>query len=174
MQKNILTTFFFVLLTFLGNCQTSDTTVPSVKTVEFKKDFSLLLGYNRGKYGFADIGFAINHYGTNRHPFSIDYFISNEIKLSKDVIIGPKVGIWVGGGFAMGLNLIYYTNFEKGNLVFRPEIGIGFEKAKLVYGYNWNWTKALNGINQHQVGLTYCITLRRLKSVPKPAPKNAS
>lgn len=80
----------------------------------------------------------------------------------------------MAGGFAMGLNLIYYTDFDRSSLVFRPEIGIGLDKAKLVYGYNWDWTKGLNSINKHQVGLTYCFTLKRLKSYSKPATKNAS
>lgn len=57
--------------------------------------------------------------------------------------MGPKIGVWIGGGMAMGLNLIYYTNFDKNSLVCRPEIGMGIEKFKLVYGYNWRWTKSL-------------------------------
>lgn len=174
MQTKPLTTFVFLFIVFAGHCQTADTTLHGWTTVEYKKDVSLLLGYNQGKYGFADIGFSINHYGTNRHLFLFDYFISNEIKLNKDVIIGPKIGVWMAGGFAMGLSLIYYTDFDKSSLAFRPEIGIGLEKAKLVYGYNWDWTKGLNSINKHQVGLTYCFTLKRLKSYSKTATRNAS
>ncbi|MFT3907994.1 MAG: hypothetical protein QM737_01100 [Ferruginibacter sp.] len=131
----------------------------------YKKDFSLLVGYSQGKYSFADIGFAINKYGANRHPFTGTYFISNEIKIGKNTIIGPKTGIWVGGGVGMGLNFIYYTDFHKSSFVFRPEYGIAIEKVKFVYGYNWNWTKSLHGISKHLVGLTYCFTLKRLKFV---------
>ena len=174
MQTKPLTTIFFLFNVLAGHCQSADTTLPAWTTVKYKRDFSLLVGYNQGKHAFAEIGLAINQYGTNRHPFSFDYFISNEIKLNKEVIIGPKIGVWIAGGFGIGLNLIYYTDFDKSSLVFRPEIGIGLDKAKLVYGYNWDWTKGLNSINKHQVGLTYCFTLKRLKSYSKPATKNAS
>lgn len=162
-MKFFLTFFVLSFLTLEGYCQTADTSSVSVY-YNNKKDFSLLAGYQQGKYGFAEIGFAINQYGTNRHPFSFDYFVSNEIKLDKKTIIGPKVGVWVGGGAAMGLNFIYYTDFSKNCFVFRPEFGIGIQKLKLVYGYNWNWTKTFYGINQHLAGLTYCFTLKRLKS----------
>jgi hypothetical protein len=167
MLRKFLTTLLFSCFAITGHSQNTDTVLHSWTNKTYKKDFSILTGYNQGKYGFADIGLAINHYGTNRHPFSLDYFISNEIKLDKDLIIGPKIGVWLAGGFAMGLNLIYYTDFDKNSLVFRPEVGIGIDKAKLVYGYNWHWTNSLTNINQHQIGLTYCFTLKRLKNIEK-------
>lgn len=141
-----------------------ETAITHSQAKTYKKDLSLVTGFNQGSYSFAELGLAINHYGKNRHPFSLNYFISNEIKLNQDLIIGPKAGIWIGGGYAMGLNLIYYTDFDKGSVVFRPEIGIGIQKVKLVYGYNWNVNKGLFKINQHQVGLTYCFTLKRIKA----------
>jgi hypothetical protein len=167
MLKYLLTIVVFLGLALSGYSQTTDTAIYKWTEKTYKKDLSLLLRYNQGKYGFADFGLIINHYGTNRHPFSLDYFVSNEIKFDKDLVIGPKVGVWVAGGFAMGLNLIYYTDFDKSSLVFRPEIGIGFENVKFVYGYNWRWTKSLTNINRHQVGLTYCFTLKRLNNMEK-------
>ena len=74
---------------------------------------------------------------------------------------------WIAGGssaFALGLNMIYYTDFDNGSLVFRPEIGFGLDKFKLVYGYNANLTKnRLDRINKNLVGLTYCFKLKQLK-----------
>ena len=127
-----------------------------------KEDISLLLGYHQGDHGFADIGIAWNKYGINRHPYSLDYFISNEIRIGNKTVIGPKVGIWVGAGFATGLNMIYYTDFHQGSLVLRPEFGLGIEKAKLVYGYNIRFNSSFNAINRHLVGLTWCLTIKRL------------
>ncbi|MBX3256155.1 MAG: hypothetical protein KF862_18605 [Chitinophagaceae bacterium] len=164
MRKKALAILFFIFIAFVGQTQTKDTILPSQTIASYNKDFSLLTGYSQGRYAFADIGLAINYYGTNRHPFSIGYFVSNEIKLNKDLIIGPKIGVWIAGGIAMGLNLIYYTDFDKSSLVLRPEIGIGILKTKLVYGYNWRWTNSLTNINQHQVDLTYCFRLKRFKS----------
>jgi hypothetical protein len=129
----------------------------------FHKEFSLLTGLNQGAYSFADIGLAINEYGSFRHPFAAAYFVSSEVKMGKDVIIGPKIGVWMGGGYVVGLNLIYYTDFMKGSFVFRPEIGIGIQKAKLVYGYNWKWKKSFNGIDEHIISLAYCFRLKNMK-----------
>src|SRR5438045_9789732 len=111
-MRNFLVTVFMILwFTVVGRSQTVDTSSKGW-SYSRKKDFSLLTGYNQGKYGFADIGLAINQYGWNRHPFSFDYFLSNEIKLSDKTIIGPKAGVWIAGGIAMGLNMIYYTDFD--------------------------------------------------------------
>src|SRR5690606_2013571 len=64
-----------------------------------------------------------------------------------------------------GLNTIYYTDFDDGALVFRPEIGFGLSGFKLVYGYNWNLTnKEFRGINSNFVGLTYVLPFKRKKS----------
>lgn len=167
MQKTL---FAALVLFFSGSVGKSQQVDSTLFTYGFskKKDFSLLIAYNQGHYGFADIGLAINQYGTNRHPFSLDYFISNEIKTSGNTVVGPKVGAWVAGGFAMGLSLIYYTDFNRASVVLRPEMGLGIEKAKLVYGYNWKFNSSFEGINKHLVALTYCFTLKRLESVRNP------
>jgi hypothetical protein len=173
MQRGLLIVLILLIACLTGQSQTPDTS-SYLYAYSKKKDFSLLIGYNQGNFGFADVGLAVNMYGTNRHPFSVNYFISNEIKVSDKTVIGPKIGAWVAGGFAMGLNLIYYTDFERASIVFRPEIGIGIEKAKLVYGYNAKFNSSFEGINRHLVGLTYCFTLKRLKSEGLTRPKNAS
>ena len=164
MPKPLLTIFFFLFLLKEGKTQTTDSTYLPQYDIFRSKDFSILTGYNQRKYGFGEIGFVINEYGSNRHPFTFDYFISNEFNFGKERIIGPKIGTWMGGGFGIGLSFIYYTNFTKSCFVFRPECGVALDKFKLVYGYNWNWTKLLPGINQNMVSFVYCFTLKQLKS----------
>lgn len=165
-QKTLMFLYFLcVYLVAHGQNVEKDTIKTLPANYIYKKDFSLLVGFNQGKYSFAEVGIAMNHYGTNRHPFSLNYYIANEIKLDRNVIVGPKIGVWAGGGFALGLSLIYYTDFSKGSIVFRPEAGVGFRKTKLMYGYNWRWTKSLTNLNQHQIGLTHCFTLKRLKNI---------
>jgi hypothetical protein len=44
----------------VGQNQTLDTVSYSYAFSK-KKDFSLLVGYNQGDFGFADVGFAINN-----------------------------------------------------------------------------------------------------------------
>lgn len=172
MQRGLLKVLSLLLICLTGQSQTPDSSSNPYFSWR-KKEISLLAGYSQGYFGFADIGFALNMYGTNRHPFSIHYFLSNEIKVSDRTIVAPKVGAWVAGGFALGVNLIYYTDFDRAAWVFRPEIGFGIQKVKLVYGYNVRFNSSFEGINRHLAGLTYCFTLKRLKSEGLTKPKKA-
>ena len=158
----------FILTTVTYSLQAQVTDTIKQKEIVLKKTFCLLTGYSLGTYSYADIGFAkMSSTTIGHHPFSSAYFASTEIKLGDKFIIGPKIGGWIAGGssaFALGLNMIYYTDFDNGSLVFRPEIGIGFDNFKLVYGYNANLASyRLDRINKNLVGLTYCFKLKQLK-----------
>jgi hypothetical protein len=154
------------LIAFSSQGQVTDTT--KHKDIILKRSFCLLTGYSLGTYSYVDIGFSKNSNTTiGYHPFSSAYFASTEIKLGDKLILGPKIGGWIAGGssaMVLGLNMIYYTDFDNGSLVLRPEIGFGVDKLKLVYGYNANLTKyRLERINKHLVGLAYCFKLKKLK-----------
>jgi hypothetical protein len=103
----------------------------------------------------------------SHHPFSSAYFASTELKFGDKFIIGPKIGAWASGGLgamAMGVNMIYYTDFNNASVVFRPEIGFGYQSFKLVYGYNAIVSKnKLDGINRHLGSVIYCFKLKKLK-----------
>jgi hypothetical protein len=90
-------------------------------------------------------------------------FIGSEIRLGgSDFIIGPKLGLYFGIGLGIGLNAIYYTNFEEGSLVFRPEIGTTVVGLKIFYGYNWKLTNTnFKGINSHQLGIAFLIPISK-------------
>ena len=152
-------------LPFLVQAQVSDT---SANPIIVKRSLRLLTGLSFGKHSFADIGISKNSVSrVGYHPFSSAYFASTELKLGGKFILGSKIGAWMAGGvggMAMGANLIYYTDFNKGNLVFRPEIGFGFEAFKLVYGYNAIIGKrTLEEINWNQGSVIYCFKMRQLK-----------
>jgi hypothetical protein len=36
----------------------------------------------------------------------------------------------------MGLSVVYYTDFKRGNLKLRPELGFGVGRAGILVGYN--------------------------------------
>jgi hypothetical protein len=62
----------------------------------------------------------------------------------------------------IGINLIYYTDFNKGSLVFRPEYGFGIEQVRLVYGYNAKIINSkFNLINKQQAALLYSFNLKK-------------
>jgi hypothetical protein len=166
MKDKIQLLFFLSICSFSSIAQVTDTT--KHKDIIVKRTLCLLTGYSLGAYSYADIGFSKNSTtAIGYHPFSSAYFASTEIKLGNKLIIGPKIGGWIAGGssaMAIGLNMIYYTDFDNSSLVFRPEIGFGLEKFKLIYGYNANLTNyRLDRINKHLVGLTYCFKLKQLK-----------
>jgi hypothetical protein len=122
---------------------------------------SVLLGYNLGHSSYGELGFALH--STFHHMLFVTKFIGSEIRLGgSDFIIGPKVGLYFGMGIGIGLNAIYYTNFDEGAIVFRPEIGWTALGAKIFYGYNWNLTnKDFKGINAHQLGVSFLIPLKK-------------
>ena len=141
-----------------------------MKTVySYERFYSLLAGFNYSNYSYAELGFAYNQYGINGHePAAWSCFVSNEFRMDKKTIIGPKIGCWGGGGasaIAMGLNLIYYTDMDNATLRFRPEIGIAFDIFKVVYGYNIVLTNNnFPGINTHNFSIALLFGLKKIKS----------
>jgi hypothetical protein len=133
-------------------------------------DLCLSGGFNGGRNGFVEIGLAKRTIGDERH-YTIGFTgYSVEFKPGNHFIMAPKVGVW-GGAMSpllIGLNLLFYTDFVKGNLVFRPEAGVGLPFFKLVYGYNSALTnKNFAGVNKHNIGLLFILKLKALK-VPVP------
>lgn len=134
---------------------------------------SVLVGYNGWLSNYGEVGVAKNRLDVvGAHALGWALFASTEFKLSsKETVLGPKIGFWIGGGVsavALGLTMIYYTNFEGGALRFRPEIGFGLHRFKLVYGYNIALTnKEFEGINTDNMSFVILLPVRKLKSSEK-------
>ncbi len=140
----------------------------SLKILSYKQVnvLGIMAGYSLGKYSYGELGVAmISNSLVGHHPFSTVKFISTEFRIGQDFIVGPKIGVWASGGSSaatIGINAIYYTDFNDGAFVFRPEVGIGLSGFKLVYGYNWNLTnKDFRGINTHFAGITIFIPVKK-------------
>ncbi|MFT3678800.1 MAG: hypothetical protein QM791_00920 [Ferruginibacter sp.] len=171
MKAFFLFTSLFIHLASAGQSArgVSEGGVDSVKRrpVNVTRSVSLLTGFCAGKYFFADIGIARNLFTqTGHHPFSSTTFISCEIRNSSQMIFAPKIGAWVAGGaggMAMGINLLYYMQSGNSSLVFRPEIGFGFENLKMVYGYNARLTNRSFGylLNRNLFSMVYCFKLKK-------------
>lgn len=136
-------------------------------SVDLEQHISVMSGYTFWRYHYGELGVAYNRYGrVGLHPFSRAYFVSCEMRLDKNVIIGPKVGVWIGGGVAVGMNLIYYTNFNQSSLRIRPEMGIGFGRWKIVYGYNIPLTnKGFEKLNKSNIGVLLMFGVKKIKSI---------
>jgi hypothetical protein len=134
-----------------------------------EKDLSLVLGYQLQRNHFAELGIAIKNNGViGPHPNTSIFLFSNEVKINQMknfFVLGQKIGVWGGNGIAMGLNLIHYTDFRKSSLQFRPEVGMGIDIFRVVYGYNCSLVnKDFAGINKHNFTLNLLIDLKRLKT----------
>lgn len=126
-------------------------------------ELTLLMGYHQGRFGFAEFGLGRNQYGVNRHPYDIGYYLGAELRMDRPELMGVKVGAYVDGGSAMGMQLIHYVEDGRSMEVLRPEIGIGIFKSKITYAYNVVLTKPrIDGISTHMLSLTYAFRLLRL------------
>lgn len=72
------------------------------------------------------------------HPqTAFSHGLSVEIAPEKNTIFGFKYGAWgVFSLLVLGINGIYYTDFNRGNFKIRPELGFGAPPFKLTFGYN--------------------------------------
>ena len=89
-------------------------------------------------FRYIEIGFAKSIHQESRHgPISTGVYLSEEIYFGNENIYGTKLGAYIHGMFCdMGLSMIYYTDFKKGNLKVRPEVGVGIGALRIVTGYN--------------------------------------
>jgi len=131
------------------------------------KELSLLTALNVGKYTSGEIGIGINEFGQSGPQLNgLCYYFSNEIKLGDKFLMGPKIGIHLIGGLALGISLIYYTNLDSSSLVFRPDIGIGYQRFKMAYGYNVKISnKDFQGISTHLFTIMYLFRLKHLGEI---------
>ena len=145
----------FIILLILG---TSGTLAQQDSTRQFSEmkitGLSVLIAYNGFGNQTMELGIARNTFGMiGHHPYADAQFISCELTRNNGWIIGPKIGAWVGGGaagMALGINGIYYTNFNEYSVRVRPELGVGFGKWKAVYGYNIPLNNSdMVGVNKH-------------------------
>jgi hypothetical protein len=122
---------------------------------------------NVGKYTTGELGIGINQFGQVGPRLSgVCYYLGSEIKIGNDFLLGPKIGVHFIGGLAFGFSLIYFTNLDSGSLVFRPDIGIGYQKFKMAYGYNAKISNThFQGISTHLFTIIYLFRLKHLGEI---------
>ena len=156
----------------VANAQVAPDSIPQQKHYFYhlERHISLLTGLNGFRHNFAEVGFALNQYGrVGHHPTAWAYFISSEIKLDNQLLLGPKVGAWIGGGIAgiaLGINTICYTDLAHTAWRIRPEIGMGFDRWKVVYGFNFAVTnRNFSGVPKNVISLVYLFGLFKVKTI---------
>ena len=81
--------------------------------------------------------------------------------LNADVIImAPKINYTMNWFLSFGASMLYYTDFSKGSLRFRPEVGISMLGVRLYHGWNFSVDR-YNPLpmNATFVGLSYFVKL---------------
>jgi hypothetical protein len=174
--KSLLLILSFLILFGINTSkgQSVPDTTASVRRYGFylEKHVSLLLGYDFWHNHYGEIGFAYNAFGnTGPEPVGWCYFASAEVRIGNKLLAGPKIGAWFGGGaagLALGVNLIYYTDFRDGSLRVRPEVGFGVDIWKVVYGYNIPLTHSdFEGVNRSTIGIALLIGVKKTGTVEK-------
>src|SRR5215213_6830079 len=89
-------------------------------------------------YRYIEIGLAKGNYTKGIcSGGATAVYVSEEMYFGKDKnIFGTKVGAWTHYLIDIGLSLVYYTDFKRGNFKIRPEFGAGLGGIRAVVGYN--------------------------------------
>lgn len=116
------------------------------------------IGIAKGKY----ISWFEGHSG-------VAVYASEEMYFSKDKnIFGTKIGAWMHMILDVGLCAVYYTDFQRGNLKIRPELGFGAGRLRFVGGYNIPTinNKAFEALrkNNAQASIQFTVGLRKKKT----------
>ena len=135
-----------------GPFSLSERSIGLVPEIQGTKNLFLGLGLSRANFYYGEGGG--NGFGTT---LSVEYNPFCKI-------IAPKLNVWANGhifflGGNIGLNGIYYITQDKSNFVLRPEIGLGFIKVFLNYGYQLFLDNNIAGLNKHTLTLSYYHTI---------------
>lgn len=141
MKSLILFALFFSSL----NCLSAQGTPYKPPNDQRIKSTDILIGIHwqvndieKKSYRYYEVGFAKAIYISHHHGINGGaVYASEEVYFGKNKnIFGTKVGAWYHYLFDLGLSMIYYTDFNKGNFKIRPEFGAGMGKFRVVLGYN--------------------------------------
>jgi hypothetical protein len=116
---------------------------------------------------YVEAGIAKSlHAGTRHGPASFGVFMAEELYFgSETTVFGTKLGAYSHWLIDLGLSIIYYTDFKKGNFKVRPEAGIGIRGLRLVFGYNIptidNRAFELLRINNAQLSIQFLLPVRK-------------
>lgn len=123
-----------------------------VPEFNFYSNRSIGVSFSKGKFTFQE--FLLTGSGLNA---GLSYSFA-------DGLFIPHASAWFNAFMVMipiygGVRTMFYTDGIKGSLGVRPEIGIGFYKVNLFFGYNYLFNSAFPDIKRETVTLSYYHTL---------------
>ena len=135
-------------------------------TVITKYRLMLLGGINGWRYHqFGEVGFG--YYYEDEDAGLLTY-VAEEVMPGKQLLTGTKTGAFLHGGheviFGCGLAVINYTDFSTSSWVLRPEMGFHYKAHRIVYGYNYAFSKhSFPSVNRNNISLILCLRVKKLK-----------
>ena len=120
---------------------------------------------------YGEIGIAKSIHSHGRHgPATIGIYLAEEIHFGGgNSVFGTKLGFYTHYMFDIGIAVIYYTDFQKGNLKLRPELGIGMGAIRAVFGFNIstinNRAFELLRQNNAQLSLQFMIPVKKTEKL---------
>jgi hypothetical protein len=123
---------------------------------------------------YIELGVARSLHVYTRHAItSAGLYAAEEMYFgSRKNIYGTKVGAYAHILLVdVGAAAVYYTDFKRGNLKFRPELGMGFPNVRFVFGFNIGTidNKAFQELSQHraQVSVQFLLPVKKKKLLSK-------
>ena len=169
MKSFILAICFAAITTILLAQSDSTKSAPFERQ---KKSLAIVTGYYYYGSSAGELGISLfNSDYIQIHPFWGSLYVSSEFFYNQKLLVSPKIGAWASGGSAplnMGLSFVYFTDFSQSTLLFRPEIGVGFDKFRLYYGRNMRITNTnFNFISRNLLGVNMLFNAKKLRASQK-------
>jgi len=91
---------------------------------------------------------------------SISFGIETRPLSNNDIIIAPKVSYTMNWFISFGASMLYYTDFSKGSLRFRPEIGVSMLGIRIYHGWNFSVDKYVSlPLHNRFLAISYFIPI---------------
>ncbi|HEX2631093.1 MAG TPA: hypothetical protein VHM26_18895 [Chitinophagaceae bacterium] len=181
MRTFTLSFIIFLSIGFTTNAQSINDSLPRRWKWERSVKTELVLGYNwqadwrdeqdSKTRGYIEVGVGRSIHSSGRHGSAVGgIYASEEIHFGSNNIYGTKLGAYTHFFlFDLGLAMVYYTDFKKGNFKLRPEMGFGMGPVRAVFGFNVPTidNKAFEELSRHRAQVTVQVMVPLHKKILK-------
>ena len=130
---------------------------------------------------YAGIETSFSYSSWNRQRATgFGLMLGSQYHLRESPDMAFKFSFWITGVYkvlAFSITELYYTDFKRRAVVFRPEAGLSYKRIRLLYGYNvpdfTRWVRPNYPVYRHSVSLSYVLQMKELmpstKKIRRPA-----
>lgn len=132
------------------------------------RELSFVGGTLYHHYGGIEAGFSYSSWNRGR-PAGFGLSLGSQYHFRESPDMAFKFSFWITGIYkvlAFSITELYYTDFNRRAIVFRPEAGLAYKRLRLLYGYNvpdfTRWVRPNYPVYRHSVSLTYVLQMKEL------------